>query len=83
MYFNNPESIFRENQQQKVVFIQKDHVLAKTDSLRITVANDALELWNNNKILGSGIGGFLTYQEEKYGKVLDQIDNSALWVLTE
>lgn len=83
MYFNNPASVFRENQQQKVVFIQKDHLRAKTDSLRITVANDALELWNNNKVLGSGIGGFLTYQEGKYGKVLDQIDNSALWVLTE
>ncbi len=51
--------------------------------MRLTVGKDALELWSQYPILGSGLGGFLKYQTEKYGQPLDQIDNSALWVLTE
>ncbi len=79
MYTHNSKSVFREDQNNKMSNLGD----AKTDQLRLTVAEDALELWAEHKFLGAGIGSFLLYQENKHGQILDQIDNSALWVLTE
>ena len=83
MYMQNPENVFREAQDNKLADLGAKNVIQETDTLRITVAKDALELWSDHRIFGSGIGGFLIFQEEKRGAALDQIDNSALWVLTE
>ncbi len=83
MYKHDPQSVFREGQDRKISELVAHDLTAQTDKIRIIVAEDALELWSKHKIWGSGIGGFLEYQEEKRGELIDQIDNSALWVLTE
>ncbi|MBL4590302.1 MAG: O-antigen ligase family protein, partial [Alphaproteobacteria bacterium] len=71
MYTQNPQNVFREFQGNKLVNLGTQDITQKTDTLRITVAKDALELWSDHKIFGAGIGGFLIFQEEKRGAALD------------
>jgi O-antigen ligase len=57
------------------------------DQIRLRVLGDSLELWKKNSVTGSGLGTFLHYQKEKYSDsanpVLDIIDSTPLWLLTE
>lgn len=57
------------------------------DTVRLRVLSDALELWKQHPIMGAGLGTFLNYQKEKYSDsekpVLDIIDTTPLWLLTE
>ena len=86
-YQTNKNIVLRENQIRRTQHVFEG---AGSDQLRLRVVDDALALWRENKIAGTGLGGFLIEQEEKYsgkpqryGKAFDQIDNSALWILTE
>ena len=86
-YQVNKNIILRENQIRRT---QHAFEWVGSDQLRLRVVDDALALWRESKITGTGLGGFLIEQEEKYsgkarryGKAFDQIDNSALWILTE
>ncbi|MGZ9096984.1 MAG: O-antigen ligase family protein [Micavibrio sp.] len=57
------------------------------DVVRLRVLRDALDLWRQHPIIGTGLGTFLHYQKEKYKDsekpVLDIIDSTPLWLLTE
>ena len=83
LFSYNSKIVLRERQDSKISNMAVGEVVAPSDQRRITGAKDALELWSQHKVLGSGIGGFIIYQQEKHGKLLDHIDNSALWILTE
>jgi O-antigen ligase len=56
---------------------------SRSDIYRVQAARDAFELWKVSPVLGTGLGSFLVFQEQKYGKIIDLIDNSMLWLLTE
>jgi hypothetical protein len=56
---------------------------SRSDVYRVKAAKDAFELWKTAPVLGTGLGSFLVFQEQKYGKIIDLIDNSILWLLTE
>jgi O-antigen ligase len=62
--------------------IKKKYKL-RSDVYRVQAARDAFELWKTSPVLGTGLGSFLVFQEQKYGKIIDLIDNSMLWLLTE
>ena len=56
---------------------------SRSDVYRVQAAKDAFGLWKTSPILGTGLGSFLMFQEQTYGKIIDLIDNSILWLLTE
>lgn len=80
LYHFSAGDILKENQ---ILKSQKALKGEGSDQARLIVGEDALELWSQHKMVGGGIGSFLIYQEEKRGEAIDQIDNSALWILTE
>lgn len=53
------------------------------DNNRLSVILAAWDLIKKNPVLGSGLGSVLHHQVEKYGHVVDIIDNTPLWLLTE
>lgn len=55
----------------------------QSDAYRIQAAHDAIAVWKTSPIIGAGLGTFLAYQTERYGKFMDVVDNSPLWLLCE
>lgn len=55
----------------------------QSDAYRIQAAHDAIAVWKTSPVIGAGLGTFLAYQTERYGKFMDVVDNSPLWLLCE
>lgn len=53
------------------------------DQMRLIILDDATEMLKERPILGSGLGSMMIYQEEKHGEMINLIDCTALWILTE
>lgn len=53
------------------------------DRVRMDTYSDALSLWQQNPILGAGLGAFRHYQTNKRGKFSDIVDCTGLWLLSE
>lgn len=101
MFLVDENMVFREKQQVNMARIAeaakegaldyeayKNRINDRTgDTVRLRVLEDALDLWKQHPIIGSGLGTFLSYQKEKYSDsekpVLDIIDSTPLWLLTE
>ena len=53
------------------------------DKVRTETYGDALELWQQRPLSGSGLGAFRDYQTDKRGRFSDVIDCTGLWLLSE
>ena len=53
------------------------------DNIRLKIIESSLEKWKERPFLGTGLGGGMAAQKEQYGEVIDVIDNTALWILTD
>lgn len=55
----------------------------QSDMLRLKVNGLALELWAQSPIFGVGLGTVQYSEPAKFGKFLDVIDSTPIWLLTE
>ncbi len=63
-------------------------VLQKTkyyqgDQVRFNSWHDGFSLWRNAPIFGAGLGSYLIYEEQNEREIIDIIDSTPLWILTE
>lgn len=54
-----------------------------SDSMRLKIIVAAVEQIQSSPLFGSGLGSAFLYQAEKYGRSINLIDNTSLWLLTE
>jgi O-antigen ligase len=54
-----------------------------SDSMRLKILVAAWEQIRSSPWIGSGLGSAFLYQSEKYGRSINLIDNTSLWLLTE
>jgi O-antigen ligase len=84
-------AIFRVSPVETIsAFQQEDNlndIAGKTsypgDSMRLTILNDALELFKERPLLGSGLGSMLLYQKDKHGEMINLIDSTPIWLTVE
>lgn len=55
----------------------------RADQVRSIVFQDSIELWSQSPITGTGIGSFIEFQNDKHGYLIEIIDSTPLWILTE
>lgn len=91
----HPNFVFKQH--QDVQFVQLPGLLevfngtkeansasyVQSDMLRLKVNGLALELWSKSPVLGVGLGTVQYSEPAKFGKFLDVVDSTPIWLLTE
>ncbi|MGQ0526457.1 MAG: O-antigen ligase family protein [Alphaproteobacteria bacterium] len=50
---------------------------------RLLIAGESFKLIQKNPLMGSGLGGAVEAQKKVFGKTIDILDNTPLWILTD
>jgi len=95
VYSVTGKSLLRENQISRTIIAadlaqqNPEALLEKrtgSEAIRLRVNSDAVVLWQKHKLIGAGLGSFLTFSHRSYDGtdiVVDLIDCTPLWLLTE
>ncbi len=54
-----------------------------SDAMRVYIAKDALQQWQNHPVIGIGIGRYIQHQQSEIGFLMNIIDSTPLWFLVE
>ena len=80
---NVPREIFSEAKVGKSLDEINENIAYHGDSMRLTILEDAYEIFQQNPVFGSGLGANLSYQKEKHGQIINIVDSTPVWLATE
>ncbi len=80
---HTPKEIFQEAKLGQSLSEIKENIEYSGDDMRLTVLEGALEIFKQNPVFGSGLGANLEYQERVHGKIINILDSTPAWLITE
>jgi hypothetical protein len=78
-----PREIFSEAKVGKSLEEMNEKIEYSGDSMRLTVLDDAITVFQQNPVFGSGLGANLLYQKERHGEIVNIVDSTPVWLATE